>query len=200
MGPPRAGRETSSRRSAVAGWSAVEPIIRPVRADDLDRVLAINEANVPEVGPLDRERLAFLVGEAAIALVVEDGEDVAGFVLVLASGSTYDSVNYRWFMERDPTVLYLDRVAIDERFRGHGLGSALYSRVLDEMSVDHPRAPELTLEVNVDPPNEPSLAFHRRLGFVEVGRQMSKGIEVSLMALPVPRDDVRYGSDPSRTP
>ncbi len=43
----------------------------------------------------------------------------------------------------------------------------------------------LTLEVNIDPPNDRSLRFHAKQGFVEVGRQMSHGIEVSLMRRPV---------------
>ncbi len=39
----------------------------------------------------------------------------------------------------------------------------------------------MCLEVNLDPPNEPSLAFHRRRGYVEVGRQVATGHLVSLM-------------------
>jgi predicted GNAT superfamily acetyltransferase len=33
----------------------------------------------------------------------------------------------------------------------------------------------VTCEVNLDPPNPRSLAFHERLGFREVGRQATKG-------------------------
>ena len=156
--------------------------IRKMTSDDLARVLEINEANVPEVGPLDLERLRFIVDESAMALVVVDGdadcETVVGFCLVLAPGSTYDSVNYVWFMDRGDQAYYLDRVAFDASAQGKGLGSALYAelgRRLDEVGAD------LTLEVNLDPPNEPSLAFHRKHGFVEVGRHVSKGIEVCLM-------------------
>jgi predicted GNAT superfamily acetyltransferase len=39
----------------------------------------------------------------------------------------------------------------------------------------------MCLEVNLDPPNEPSLAFHRRRGFVEVGQDTATGHRVSLM-------------------
>ena len=149
---------------------------------DLPRVLEINEANVPEVGPLDAGRLRFLVDESAIALVVDDRLDgLIGFCLVLAPGSTYDSVNYTWFMEHHPDSLYLDRVAFDARARGNGFGTALYAEVDRLMGRDHPDAGALTLEVNVDPPNEPSLRFHTKLGFEPVGRQVSKGIVVSLM-------------------
>lgn len=156
-------------------------LIRDIAATDLPRVLAINEANVPEVGPLDDQRLEFLVGESAIALAVEDDGSVQGFCLVLAPGSSYDSVNYRWFMERYDDALYLDRVAFDAAAQGRGMGQALYAAVDDLIRARHALHRALTLEVNVDPPNEPSLRFHERQGFTEVGRQLSKGIEVSLM-------------------
>lgn len=162
----------------------MSPVFRPIEPGDLDRVLAINTANVPEVGPLDADRLRYLVDESAIGIAVDVDDLLVGFCLVVAPGSDYDSVNYRWFMEHHPTSLYLDRVAIDESMRGRGIGSQLYSEVARVMQVDHPDATALTLEVNVDPPNVPSLRFHERLGFSEVGRQMSKGIEVSLMYRP----------------
>ena len=41
--------------------------------------------------------------------------------------------------------------------------------------------PVLALEVNIDPPNEPSLAFHRARGFTEVGQSDASGHLVSLM-------------------
>jgi uncharacterized protein len=40
----------------------------------------------------------------------------------------------------------------------------------------------MTLEVNVDPPNLGSLAFHERRGYVEVGRLGEPGHVVGLMA------------------
>ncbi|MFT4658163.1 MAG: putative GNAT superfamily acetyltransferase, partial [Ilumatobacter sp.] len=163
----------------------VGQMIRRITDDDLDRVLEINAANVPEVGEVDEEQLRFIVSESALALVVESDDEIAGFCLVLGPGSTYDSVNYLWFMDRTPDALYLDRVAFDQRFQGRGLGSVLYAEVSRLMSSDHPNASELTLEVNIDPPNEPSLSFHRKHGFTEVGRQLSHGIEVSLMSRPV---------------
>ena len=160
--------------------------IRTTTADDLERLLEINQANVPEVGSIDLDRMRFLVDESAIALTVAAEGRIAGFCLVLAPGSSYDSLNYRWFMDRYDDVLYLDRVAIDETYRGRGLGSALYAEVERRMAADHGAMTGLTLEVNVDPPNEPSLRFHVAHGFEEVGRQESKGIEVGLMLKPLP--------------
>jgi len=160
-------------------------VFRSIEPGDLGRVLAINAANVPEVGAVDAARLRYLVDESTFAIAVDLDDLLVGFCLVLAPGSDYTSVNYRWFMEHHPTSVYLDRVAIDEAVRGRGIGSDLYAEVDRRMRAETPDSTELTLEVNADPPNEPSLRFHRRLGFREVGRQMSHGIEVSLMSRPV---------------
>lgn len=153
-------------------------LIRDLADHDLDVVLEINTANVPAVGLVDLDRLRHLVGESAIALVVEDDGIVVGFCLVLAPDSTYDSINYRWFMDRYTDAYYLDRVAFDSTAQGRGLGAALYAEVDRRVA---PCAARLTLEVNFDPPNEQSLAFHARQGYSEVGRQMAKGIEVTLL-------------------
>ena len=164
-----------------------EPVIRDIAPSDLAAILTINQKNVPEVGPVDAERLAFIVDETAIARVALVDDVVAGFVLVLAPASAYDSENYRWFMERHPDAMYLDRVAIDAPFRGRGLGSLLYTDVDRAIESRFDEACSLTLEVNVDPPNTASLRFHERLGFTEVGRQVSKGLEVSMMRRTVVR-------------
>ena len=163
--------------------------IRPLCSSDLGRVLEINQANTPEVGSVDADRLAFLYDESAIALAASAGPEVLGFVLVLPPGSTYDSVNYRWFADRGDDVMYLDRVAIDAGHRGRGLGRALYTSVFDRIAGHHTSMTRLGLEVNVEPPNPSSMAFHRRLGFTEVGQQATPyGAVVSLMERPVGSD------------
>ena len=45
----------------------------------------------------------------------------------------------------------------------------------------------MTAEVNVDPPNPVSSAFHESMGFAEVGRQQTYGgsVTVALLAAPV---------------
>ena len=159
--------------------------VRLLTATDLDRVLTINESGVPGVGAIDAAGLAHLVDESSMTLVatVDDPIDeiVAGFCVVLPPGADYGSVNYRWFSERYDDFVYLDRVAIAPGFQGRGLGRALYDEV--ERRAD---AAWFTLEVNLRPRNDGSLAFHERLGFVEVGQQETDyGTFVSLMAKPL---------------
>lgn len=161
--------------------SGSEPTIgvRTIAPADLDRILTINEANVPDVGSVDADRMAFLLDASPIALAVELGDTIVGFCLVLPSNSPYDSVNFRWFTERYDDFMYLDRVAFDARAQGRGLGTLLYAEV--DRAMTELGATRLALEVNVDPPNDQSLAFHARRGFVEVGQQDTPyGIRVSM--------------------
>jgi predicted GNAT superfamily acetyltransferase len=160
---------------------AAEPTVevRSIAPSDLDRILAINEANVPEVGSVDAARMAFLLDASPIALAVEVGDTIVGFCLVMPSDVPYDSVNFRWFTERFDDFMYLDRVAFDAEAQGRGLGTLLYAEVARAMT--ELGATRLALEVNADPPNEQSLAFHSRRGFVEVGQQDTPyGIRVSM--------------------
>ena len=162
-------------------------VIRSIEPVDLDRILQINQANVPEVGSIDADRMAYLVGESPVAPAVAVGGVIVGFCLVMPPDIAYDSVNYRWFTERYDDFMYLDRVAFDAAAQGRGLGTLLYAEV-DRRMVEQGDASSLALEVNVDPPNEPSLVFHARRGFVEVGQQDTPyGIRVSMLMRPVGR-------------
>ena len=62
--------------------------------------------------------------------------------------------------------------------RGAGVAHAAYDE-LEQVARPYGR---LVLEVNTDPPNEPSLRFHRRRGYTEVGRLGEPGHVVSLMS------------------
>ena len=155
--------------------------LRPITASDHPEVLALNERHVELLAPMDRERLSELVQQSTTADVIEVDGAFAGFVLTFASGSAYDGENFGWFSERYVDFCYLDRVVIDDAFRRRGLASEVY----DELEASCGR-PLLVLEVNLDPPNEPSLAFHRGRGFGEVGRRHSGGHLVTMLAKPLP--------------
>ena len=159
--------------------------VRLLSPDDLERVLAINEGAMPAVGPLGSSELTRLLDESIVALVATaddaSGSKVVGFCIVLGPGADYGSVNYRWFSDRYEDFAYLDRVAIEPASQGLGLGRALYAEV--ERLVG---AAWFTLEVNLRPRNDGSLAFHERLGFHEVGQQETDyGMLVSLQAKPL---------------
>lgn len=153
--------------------------IRPIEERDLDAVLALNQGALDGVGPLDPERLDWIVGLADRALVADIDGAIGGFVMTIAPGSAYDSPNFAWFERHfaaDPYV-YLDRIVVAPDARRTGVASALYGQVEGA----HPVA----LEVYCEPPNIASLAFHAARGYVEVGQQpQSNGKTVAMLVKP----------------
>jgi predicted GNAT superfamily acetyltransferase len=162
----------------VAPASNSEHRLEPITDDTVDAVLRLNADHVELLSPMDADRLTRLRTWATRADVIRCDEEVAGFVLVFGPGTDYDSDNYRWFGRRYADRFhYLDRIVIDDRFRRRGLASFVY----DAVERDAATAGRLTLEVNIDPPNEPSLAFHRARGFEAVGELGEPGHRVVLM-------------------
>ncbi len=152
--------------------------LRPLTDRDLDPVLALNHEHVDLLAPMDAARLALLRLLADRFDVVEVAGSFAGFVVTFAPGSAYDSQNYRWFADRyAERFYYLDRVVLAPEVRRRGVGAAVY----DEVEAGAAAYGRMTLEVNRVPPNPPSLAFHARRGYVEVGRLGDPTHEVSLL-------------------
>ena len=158
-------------------------MIRPYRPKDAHAVLALNAANVPEVGPLDGTKLALLESESVAFDVLDMDGSVEGALIVLADGGSYGSLNYRWFADRYPRFAYVDRIMLSPEQRGRGWGVELYRRAAAAAS--HHAKPILTAEVNTVPANPRSLRFHEQFGFVEVGRHKPYGPdeEVAMLEL-----------------
>jgi uncharacterized protein len=151
--------------------------LRPARDADNAAILALNAASVDSLSPLDEAGLRRLRPIALRADVVEVDGEVAAFVLVLGPSSDYDSDNYRWFLQRFDDFCYLDRIVVGERWRRRGIGRMVYD-AMEQVALTHRR---LTCEVNAEPPNHASLAFHAARGYVEVGRLDHGGGKVTAM-------------------
>lgn len=165
----------------MAGSSVVVMIVRDLTRADLVVAHAINQENVPAVGHETFDDFADIFSVCSTALALEDDGAVRGFCMVLPPGTSYDSPNYRFFVDRYDDFVYLDRVAITASHQGRGGGVLLYREVEQRAE-----APWFTLEVNVKPPNEGSMRFHLREGFVEVAQEETRpGKIVSLMAKPL---------------
>jgi predicted GNAT superfamily acetyltransferase len=154
---------------------------RPLESGDLRAVHAMNEAAVPAVSHVSIEELRDLDSMAEHFMVAVQGDALAGFIILLASGASYTSLNYQWFSVRFNDFLYVDRIVIDSSFHRQGIASRFYAQAWDTACQ---RSIPLTCEVNVEPPNPQSMAFHEALGFHELGRQPTEGgaKQVSLMA------------------
>ena len=159
-------------------------VLRPLEERDVADVLALNEAEVFWLAPMDQTRLWEIHALADQFLVVELDEAFAGFVVTVAPGAAYDSENYRWFTDRyGEGFSYLDRVALTAATRRRGVGSQVYDRVEEAAR----RYGRLALEVRQEPPNEPSLAFHSSRGFEPVGVLGEPGHRNTLMVKELPR-------------
>ena len=161
---------------------APEVRLRGVRAADEDDVLRLNAVEEAQLAPMDTARLRRLRGWADRFDVVEVDGSFGGFVVTFAPDTGYDSANYRWFtVHLGDRFYYLDRIVLEERCRRRGVAG----RVYDELEPVAAAYGCLALEVNLEPPNPGSLAFHRNRGFGEVGRLGDAGHLVTLMTKPL---------------
>jgi hypothetical protein len=154
--------------------------VRPLRPTDYAWALALNNNEVPNVNALDSNSFAEIADMAACTPVAEIDGAPAGFMIAFLPGAAYGSANYRWFAERYPSFLYVDRVIADPALRGRGVGKALYAHAMD---FGRDRAGLLTCEVNEAPPNPASMRFHEALGFRPLGRQTTEGGEKNVVML-----------------
>jgi hypothetical protein len=142
---------------------------RTASSSDFEAVLALNQESERFLSPLTTERLDRLHREAELHEVLEVEGKVAAFVLALREGASYESVNYRWFIERYERFLYVDRVVVSVAQHGRGLGRVLYESVFARARASG--VPVVACEYDIEPPNPTSERFHRSFGFSEVGRQ-----------------------------
>lgn len=143
-----------------------------LQPSDFDLVLAMNNAAVPNVNESDEQDMADLLAMSQFAVALADGDTALGFVLTMPPGVGYKSDNYRWFNERYDEFVYVDRIVVSAEARNRGVGAELYRLVFEHAKEQG--VSRVTAEVNLDPPNPGSLRFHKRLGFVEAGQQVSR--------------------------
>lgn len=142
-------------------------IVRP-QAAHLASLLALNNRNAADLSWLEPAGLDTLLAEAFHARVaVDDGADVAALLIAFDQDADYQSPNFLWFRDRYPRFVYVDRIAVSERARGLGLARRLYGGLFADAQAAGHRT--ITCEVNEEPPNPASHAFHAALGFVAVG-------------------------------
>ena len=141
-------------------------------AREADLILALNNAAIPAVNLLDRPALDVLLRMAHARVARLPDLQVAGVVLTMTAHEPYDSLNYRWFVDRFDDFLYVDRVIVDTAARGAGVGRALYEDAIRRAR--EAGQPRVCSEVNVAPPNPQSMAFHERLGFVPIAERLNE--------------------------
>jgi len=158
--------------------------IAPVVNGRFSELLALNNASLPHVNLIDLTDMQYFYEQAEVfnQVLSEEGS-LAGFVIALTTGRSYQSINYKWFVDNFENFLYIDRIIVSPSFRRDGVAQKLYQGLIAYAKAVG--IPMLTCEVNRSPPNPASLALHEKLGFRVVGTQLTEEgqKEVLLMAL-----------------
>ena len=141
----------------------------------------INQQQVPKVGSVSLEDFLNLIKLSNISYGFMKKGICLGFVICLRENTNYQSINYKFFQKRHNKFFYIDRIAIANEYQSSGIGSILYSKLLsikDKFNIP------ICAEVNIDPPNELSINFHRKYGFSNITeRTIKEGYSVVYMEI-----------------
>ncbi|MBI19298.1 MAG: hypothetical protein CMB73_01835 [Euryarchaeota archaeon] len=149
--------------------------IRELSDSDVQEMWEINEQGLPGTGKVDEQGLLNLLEYSEISVgAYEDGE-LLGYVICLPPATEYGSLNYAWFNENMADFLYVDRIAVAQIHRDKGIGSRLYSHIIEYSSK------QIAAEVSLNPPNLASMRFHGRFDFEKIGELHHETYSVNLM-------------------
>ena len=141
----------------------------------------INQQQVPKVGSVSLEEFINLIKISNISYGFIKKGICLGFVICLRENTNYQSINYKFFQKRHDRFFYIDRIAIANEYQSSGLGSNFYNKLL---SIKEKFNIPICAEVNIDPPNELSINFHRKYGFSNITeRTIKEGYSVVYMEI-----------------
>ena len=138
--------------------------IQPITAAFEPAVLALNNEHAAELSLLGAKRLSHLLAQSFAGWRIGSLE---AFMIGFDQDADYDSENFLWFRERFPRFAYDDRIAVARISRGRGHARRLCQHFFE--AARQAGHSIVTAEVNSDPPNPASDAFHAALGFEVVG-------------------------------
>ena len=140
---------------------------------DEDAILALNEAHRTQTSALDAPMLDALLSQALHVGLRNRGRDA--FLIALDQDALSGSPNFQWFKTRYRRFVYIDRVIVAPAKRGRGIARGLYEELF--AAAEQASHSLVACEVNIEPPNPASDAFHEALGFSEIGRAVIHGGE-----------------------
>jgi predicted GNAT superfamily acetyltransferase len=129
-----------------------------------DALLALNNAHAQELSWLEGGKLDSMIRNAFLARRIGS---VDAFILAFDQDSDYAGENFLWFQSRYERFVYVDRIVVAAEARGRGLARRLYEDLFAAAGLAGQQM--IVCEVNVEPPNPESDAFHAGFGFEEVG-------------------------------
>jgi hypothetical protein len=129
-------------------------------------MLPLNNAHAEETSALDEGSLTALIDMAFYARGIDRG--ATALLIALDQNAAYNSPNFLWFKACRESFVYIDRIIISSAARGQGIARSLYEDLFAAaIQAGHDR---VVCEVNIDPPNRVSEAFHAAMGFDAVGQ------------------------------
>jgi predicted GNAT superfamily acetyltransferase len=133
---------------------------------DATAILSLNNAHAKETSALDDASLTALLEEAFYARGIDRG--ATAFLIALDHNAAYGSPNFLWFKASRESFVYIDRIIVSSSARGQGIARLLYDDLFARArQAGHDR---VVCEVNIEPPNPVSEAFHVAMGFDGVGQ------------------------------
>jgi predicted GNAT superfamily acetyltransferase len=129
-------------------------------------VLPLNNAHAKETSELDLASLGTLLGLAWYARGIDRG--ATAFLIAFDHQAAYANANFAWFKATYQSFVYIDRVVVADAARGRGVARLLYEDLF--AAAREAGQKRLVCEVNLEPPNPASDAFHAAMGFVKVGQ------------------------------
>ena len=139
--------------------------LRQIVRADCGEVLRINAASLPGVAPLDKPEFDRLLEIPNTHLAIEGpAASLKGYALAFTSSAPYDGEEFQAFIDSGlKPFIYIDQVASDADHRRRGIASYLYRAL--EIHARQLSFSALCCEVNLEPPNPGSIAFHQDRGF-----------------------------------
>jgi uncharacterized protein len=155
----RVRRTTPVKQNNVNG-------IDDLRTLDATYILSLNNEHAKETSALDHASLTTLLDMAFYARGIDRG--ATAFLIALDHNASYENPNFAWFRASGKSFVYIDRIIVSSSARGLGIGRLLY----DDLFAMAKQAGQyrVVCEVNIEPPNPASEAFHVAMGFDAVGQ------------------------------
>jgi predicted GNAT superfamily acetyltransferase len=146
--------------------------IRDLHVDHASRLalLGINNASALETSLMTSEKFDRMIASACVATFIAPG---VALLLAFEQGDDYDGAHFLWFRRRFDQFIYIDRVVVAAHQRRLGLGRLLYADLFRR--AEQLGQSRIVCEVNSQPRNPTSDAFHAAQGFEQVGAAMFDG-------------------------
>ena len=138
-------------------------MLRELREEDQEALLLLNNSSTPAVNTLTLKELQSILSLAEKCWVEEIDSDLAAALIIIGPDQNYSSDNYTWLETQFSNYCYVDRIMVNQNHKRRGLGKKLYQEL--EKHAQREGDEILLCEVNIEPPNPQSIAFHTQLGW-----------------------------------